>query len=942
MLDSFAPSEGAAPARARLRSDAPSLSLDGTWRFRLSPTADAPLDFVDDDGTAAGWDDITVPGHWQFQGADALTPDAAWGRPAYTNVRYPFPVDPPYVPDANPTGDHLLGFDLPADWPAGETLLRFDGVDSLARIWVNGTEVGWSTGSRLQTEFAIGSLLRPGRNVLAVRVHQWSAASYLEDQDMWWVSGIFRSVTLLSRPAGGIDDVFVHASGAGELSVETTAGALLSVPELGLAAVDAAGTYSLDVEPWTAETPRLYEATISTPSETVALRIGFRTVTTDDGVFRVNGAPVTFRGVNRHEWDPSHGRAVPPEVMLDDVRIMKQLGVNAVRTSHYPPHPDFLDLCDEHGLYVVLECDLETHGFFFADWRDNPSDDVRWLPAYLDRMERTLERDKNHASVVMWSLGNEAGVGQNLHAMADQVHARDSSRPVHYEGDWDSSYVDVYSRMYATPDEVNSIGQQLEPVTVDPTADAHRRGVPFVLCEYIHAMGNGPGSVVEYQRLIDAYPRNAGGFVWEWLDQAVKAPHPSGGTYWAYGGDMGEPLHDGDFICDGLLFPDRTPSPGALEFAAAAGPVKIDVQGATVTVFNRLDHTDLGDLRFEVTVGLGGDAYELDLPEVLPHATVTQTIPDVGPDDLVTVRALTRTATALVPAGHEVGFGQSKPGAGGNLAWTAERPTVAWTTPAADLFDASGRLVRIGGIEVEGPQLDLWRAPTDNDNGEHGVNVSKQWRAVGLDRLQHRVVATERTDDAFVVVVRSAPAAADCGYTTTYRWSEVEDGLQLLASFDPWGTWPCVLPRLGLQMAVPADVDTVTWLGDGPGEAYADTRAAVRLGEWSSSVADLQTPYVFPQENGNRSNVQWATLQGATTGLRVQGAFDLTVRPWTSHDLDAATHTVDLAPRDRVYVNLDVAQNGIGTAACGPGVMPSHQLWARPATLALIFREITA
>ena len=934
MLDSFAPSEGAAPARARLRSDAPTLSLDGTWRFRLSPTADAPLDFVDSPEVADGWDDITVPGHWQFQGEHALTPDAAWGRPAYTNVRYPFPVDPPHVPDDNPTGDHVLAFDLPTDWPAGEALLRFDGVDNHATLWVNGTEVGWWTGSRLQTEFAVGSLLRPGRNVVALRVHQWSAASYLEDQDMWWVSGIFRSVTLVARPAGGIDDVFVHAAADGTLLVETTPGARLSIPELGLVDADAAATHHLDVEPWTAETPRLYEATVSTDAETVSLRIGFRTVTTDGGVFRVNGSPVVFRGTNRHEWDPSHGRAVPADVMRRDVALMKQLGMNAVRTSHYPPHPDFLDLCDEHGLYVVLECDLETHGFFFADWRGNPSDDPRWLAAYLDRMRRTLERDKNHASVVMWSLGNEAGTGGNLAAMADQVHARDTSRPVHYEGDWDSAYVDVYSRMYATPDEVNAVGQRLEPVTTDPTFDAHRRDLPFVLCEYVHAMGNGPGTVVEYQALADAHPRVAGGFVWEWLDQAIAAPHPNGGTYWAYGGDMGEPLHDGDFICDGLLFPDRTPSPGALEYAAASGPLHLTVHGATVTVTSRYDHVGTDHLRFEATVGLDGTPVELDVPTVAPHGTAALDVPGASSDDVVTVRALTRSATAVVDAGHEVAVGQWRPA-------TRTTPVTGGAPAPADLFDASGRLTRIGGVEVDGPVLDLWRAPTDNDNGEH-VNVARQWRAVGLDRLQHRVVSRGTGDDAYVIVVRTAPAAADLGYTTTYRWSTVDGGLRLVAAFEPWGTWTVPLPRLGLRLAVPGDVDTVSWRGDGPGEAYADTRAAVRFGDWTSSVADLQTPYVFPQENGNRTNVERASLQGPTTRLEVTGGFDLTVRPWTSEDLTAATHAVDLTPRGRVYVNLDVAQNGIGTGACGPGVMPAHQLWARPAVLDLTFRETSA
>ena len=932
ILTTFAPGEGRSAPRARLRTDAPSLSLDGQWRFRLSATADAPVDFLD--GDVEPWDTITVPGHWQLQGADALTADAAWGRPAYTNVRYPFPVDPPFVPDENPTGDYVLGLDLPEDWPAGSSLLRFDGVDSVFTLWVNGQRIGWSTGSRLAVELEVGHALRPGRNVVAVRVHQWSPASYLEDQDMWWLSGIFRPVTLLSRPAGGVDDVFVHADADGTLRVETVAGARLSVPELGLVDVDAAGSYTLEVEQWSAERPRLYDATVSTDSETVSLRIGFRTVAVVDGILTVNGARIVFRGVNRHEWHPRHGRAVPTETMLEDVLLLKQHNINAVRTSHYPPHPDFLDLADEHGLWVIDECDLETHGFFFADWRRNPSDDPRWLDAYLERMTRTIERDKNHASIVMWSLGNESGTGQNLAAMAGWAHQRDT-RPVHYEGDWDSGYTDVYSRMYATHAEVAAIGQGLEPTTVDPTLDAHRRSAPFILCEYVHAMGNGPGGVAEYQELFESHPRCQGGFAWEWIDQGIAATTPDGKASFAYGGDFGEPLHDGNFIADGLVFPDRKPSPGLVEYAAVVAPVHLAVASSSVTVTSRYDHIDTSHLRFEWSAERYGerlDGGDLDVKVLAPHESVTIDLPAAESQTVLTVRAVTREATELVPAGHEIAWGQSTPKD------HRFRHAVGHHAVDPSWFDpATGMLRRIGDLVVDGPRLDLWRAPTDNDRGMHGVSLDPSWREMGLHRLRHRLVSFGTEGEATVVVVHTSSAASDAAFTTTYRWT-MSEGLALVAEFVPTGGWLVPLPRLGLRLTVPRTLTDVEWFGLGPGESYADSRAGVRYGRWRSSVADLQTPYVFPQENGNRADVSWATLTGSGPSLHISGAFDLTVRPWTSEDLDAAAHPTDLVERDVLTVNLDVGQNGLGTASCGPGVLPSHQLFAVPATLDLRFR----
>lgn len=930
-MNSLEPGRGRRAPRAHLDTDAQRLPLGGRWRFRWRPTASDPaLGFEGADFDDAGWDDIVVPGHWQFRG---------YGSPAYTNVRYPFPVDPPHPPDENPTGEYRVAFELPADWPVGAAVLRFLGVDSVFTAWLNGTELGWSTGSRLTTEFDVGPLLQPERNVLAVRVQQWSAGSYLEDQDQWWLSGIFRDVDLIARPAGVIDDVFVHAdfdhlTGTGTLRVETDVPATLSVPDLGLDDVDAAGPHELfGVEPWTAEAPRLYAGVLSAGGEQVRLAIGFRTVAITDGVLRVNGRRVLFRGANRHEWNPDRGRAVTADDMLRDVVLMKQHNLNAVRFSHYPPHPDFVDLCDRYGLWVIDECDLETHGFFVNDWRGNPSDDPQWRPAFLDRIKRTVERDKNHPSVIMWSLGNESGHGSNLAAMADWVHRRDPDRPVHYEGDWDSGYVDVYSRMYATHAEVDAIGRGDEPSTIDPALDDHRRSIPFVLCEYGHAMGNGPGGLTEYQELFEKYPRCQGGFVWEWIDHGIRQRTADGQEYFAYGGDFGEVLHDGNFVCDGLLFPDRTPSPGLEELKAVIAPVRITV-GADITIENLHDVLDTGHLRFEwqlTAEGVPVTDGELDVPVTAAGASTAVAPPALPPsagESWLTARAVLAADQPWAANGHEVAFGQA----------LVVSPPAAERRPGrvdADLFDPlSGVLTRLGTLPVAGPRLDLWRPPTDNDHGEHGPAVEPQWRAIGLHRLVHRVVEQSSTQDGLTLRTRVAPAASDLGMLTTYRWTADGAGLLLRVDVEPDGDWTgIVLPRLGLRMAVPATVDSVEWFGLGPGEAYRDTRRATRVGRWRRTVEALQTPYVYPQENGNRAEVRWAELRGPDgAGLRIEGAptFDLTVRRWTSEDLDAARHTPDLGPQDVVWVNVDVAQNGIGTAACGPGVLPQYELFAQP------------
>lgn len=957
------PGTGALPARAwYAASDARRLSLNGTWSFRLAPTAAGTgTGFTADEAELAGWDEVTVPGHWVLQGH---------GAPAYTNVTYPFPVDPPRVPEENPTGDHRRVFDLPAGWPSGgETVLRFEGVDSCARVWLNGTELGTFTGSRLPHEFAVGRLLRPTGNVLAVRVHQWSAGSYLEDQDMWWLPGIFRDVTLLHRPEHSPSDFFVHAgydhtTGQGTLRVDCDISGRVTVPELGIDIATGEET-TVPAEPWSAEIPRLYDGELATPGERIPLRIGFRTIRVENGVFTANGRRILFRGVNRHEFHPATGRAVDVATMRQDILLMKRHNINAVRTSHYPPHPAFLDLCDELGLWVIDECDLETHGFcLFPGWRGNPAADDRWTPALLDRAQRMVERDKNHPSVVVWSLGNESGSGAGLSAMAAWIRERDPSRAIHYEHDPTYRDSDFFSRMYASHEEVERIGRREEEPLPDPELDARRRTLPFLLCEYAHAMGNGPGGLADYQRLFDTYERCQGGFVWEWIDHGLPRRTDDGRLYYGYGGDFGEELHDGNFVCDGLLFPDRTPSPGLLEYKKVIEPVRLtgDAAAGTVTVANLHDFADTSHLAFTWAYEVEGVPVAegvLRLAAVPPGGSAQAALPPAPATGLTgeavwTVRAVLAGDTPWAPRGHVVAWTQLPAGERG----PAAPPPAPADTPHREegeirlgpaAFDAgTGLLLRLGGLTLrQGPRLDVFRAPTDNDLGASWVNeprAGEEWRRIGLHRVRHRTDAVELDDGALTVRTRVAPAGTDLGLRADYRWSAAGDGLRLEVGVTPEGDWPCPLPRLGVLLGLPEEFSHATWFGGGPHEAYPDTREASLLSRHAMTVDEMQTPYVRPQENGARADVRWAELRdSAGAGLRVaaDGApVWFTARRWTSQQLDAAAHHTDLVPGDTVWVTLDHAQHGIGSQSCGPGPLPRYHLTAAPARFALRLTEL--
>ncbi|MEV0799748.1 glycoside hydrolase family 2 TIM barrel-domain containing protein [Kribbella sp. NPDC050281] len=971
------PGYGVLAPRAAIRTDAPSISLNGNWRFHLAESvAEAPDRFERDDFDDSEWAVLPVPSSWPMHGH---------GRPAYTNQAYPFPVDPPYVPTENPTGDHRLVFELPPSW-SGPTVLRFDGVDSCARVWLNGVELGVTRGSRVPAEFAVGDVLRPERNVLAVRVHQWSSGSYLEDQDMWWLPGIFRDVTLISRPADGVGDVFVHADyadGAGILKVEAGPGGVVRIAELDVEAPVGRTLTIPGVEPWSAEVPRLYDAVVETAGESVALRIGFRTVAIVDGVLTVNGRRVLFHGVNRHEHDPVLGRVVPEERLRQELLVMKQHNINAIRTSHYPPDSRLLELCDELGFWVMDECDYETHGFFLLDWRGNPAGDPRFLDASVDRMRRMVERDKNHPCVVMWSLGNEAGIGRNLTAMAEWTRERDPSRPLHYEGDPSCADVDVYSRMYAAHAEVEEIGKRAEPPLDDPVLDARRRAMPFVLCEYSHAGGNGPGGLPEYEELFHRYERCQGGFLWEWMEHGILRPD---GTY-AYGGDFGEELHDGNYVLDGLVFPDLTPQPVLLEVRKAFEPVHLTITANTLHLANRYDVLDTSHLSLQWSAADEGEVIArgtLDLPTIPAGGEATVPLPSItapmqNRERWLTVRAVLNTDTAWASTGHEIAFTQSRLNATAHpqtrLDATAHpqpraaahphlmgQPTGRWVDPSESggpthplmgqpirrggpegevrlgsgrFCGRTGRLLGLSGWDVVHVPLELWRAPTQHDARTWDATTrdrKARWAAAGLHRLRYRTVSVEPAGDELVVVTMVGAAATDARVLTTYRWSSDGDRVTADVEVEPVGEWTVPWARLGVTFGLPAGFDRVTWFGLGPGQAYPDSRAAARVGRYTSTIDDFQVPYIYPQENGARSDVRWAELSG-TAGkltLTAEPHLALTLRRWTLAELADAGHREDLVPTDQLWMTLDALQHGLGSPTSGAPILPPHDLQPRP------------
>jgi beta-galactosidase/evolved beta-galactosidase subunit alpha len=967
--------------------------LNGQWKFSLfpSPVAVPPVADLDD----GAWEEIRVPGVWQRQG---------YGKPHYTNVVYPFSPEPPFVPSDNPTGVYRRRFEVPASWKGQRIVLSFAGVDSAFWVHLNGKELGFAKGSRLPAEFDCTDALVPGTNLLTVTVVQWSDGTYLEDQDMWWLSGIFRDVRLMALPAQGPRDLFVRAAPAengkkARLEVDfdfsSAGGAPLTLVlrddkgrevarKEGIPA-GKARTEAFDlegIEAWTAESPRCYDLVVAQDGRFWAVTVGFRSVRRGPGQFLVNGVPVMIKGVNRHDTHPDLGRVTPLEHIRTDLEVMKRHNVNAVRTSHYPNAPEFYELCDRMGFYVVCECDLETHGFYYNEGQ-NPSDWPEWQPAYVDRMKRMVEAYKNHPSIVFWSLGNESSFGVNHEAMSAWTRGRDSTRLVHYEqatahgldrlaegkdATRNFAAVDVVSRMYPSPEKWAA------------EAAADKTGQAFLLCEYSHAMGNGPGALKEYWDLFYRTPNMQGGFVWEWVDHGLREKTADGRDIFFYGGDYGDHPNDGNFVCDGLVFADRKPTPGLIDFHHVVQPVQtaaLDPAAGTFRLTNRRDFTDLGDLTVYWALladGVPVRSGSADCPAVPARSEGKLTLPalaslDLSPADRASelvwdLSYRTRQAHTWAPAGHEVAHDQAvvasparsqAPRTGGALR-TAATATVLTVTNDRDrwTFDRITGLLTAwdrDGVPllVKGPRLNLWRAPIDNDRQFYENDAfEKHWRKAGLDRLVHRLkdLKWETRDGAVRVEVGLSVGAATAdtigfgprGYDCTAVYTLGADGsVGLTWSGEPFGPLPH-LPRIGLVLEVPEALDRAEWYGYGPGESYSDSMGGVRLGRWKSTVDGLATDYVFPQENGNHQDTRWVALDDLRgTGLLVAGPrpFGFGAHRYTVEDLDQARHAAELPRRDFVQVTLDAAQCGLGTASCGPATFPAYRVEPKAFTFQL-------
>lgn len=989
------PFASAEAARTCDRGAAEILGLNGRWQFSYheSPLL-APTDFTAPGYDAGLWDEIEVPGCWQMQGYDS---------PHYTNVVYPFPIDPPHVPDANPTGCYRREFAVPAAWQGQRLVLRFEGVDSCFHVWLNGQYVGLSKGSRLPAEFDVTALVQHGSNVLGVRVVKWSDGSYMEDQDCWWFSGIFRDVYLKAEPLAGIRDVAVHpvldadyrdgtlecavtlgnlSAAATSLGVKATlldaAGAEV-VAGAAEAQVASAGEASVQINlsvpgcrTWTAEDPYLYTLLLQAVAAegqrvgATAIRVGFRVVEIKGEVFCINGAPVKLRGVNRHEHHPETGRTVSLQDMIADVLLIKQHNLNAVRTSHYPDDPRWYDLCDEYGLYVIDECDFETHGFGYTENNDlNPAWAEPFAAATVDRMERMVCRDRNHPSVVMWSAGNEAGHGPNTRAMLKRARELDPSRPLHYERDLEVDTADVFSQMYTHPDVVRKIAERENFEVWGAQSCERHKQVPFVLCEYAHAMGNGPGGFKEYWELIDKYPCLMGGFVWEFIDHGIAMTDERGETWYAYGGDFGEYPHDGNFVCDGLVFPWRQPSPGMLQCKKMVEPVFVEAVDAAAGQFrltNRYDFLHLGHLALHWAVERDGRVVRsgtAPLPEVAPHATANLSLPEAAVSDLkglgasVTLSLRLAAARPWAPAGHEVAWGQfalpvaapavHAPAAGARVATSSARgeTTISGDGWEVTVSEVDGRLRdwqwQGGRLCLEGPAISFFRAPTDNDRA---LGVKARYEKPDLKHFASRLLDLNLSSVGegvhLTTRVRLMPPNQRRAYDCCYEYAFRPDGsLRLRVSGEPNDRWEeqDILLRLGVGLVLPGELEQVAWYGLGPGESYVDTCEAQRVGLWQGTVTDLATPYVFPQENGNHMGTRWLTLTDPRgRGLLVAGApqINFSAHHCTAVDLDDATHANEVPWREEIYLNLDDVQHGIGSASCGPGPFTPYILHPQP------------
>jgi beta-galactosidase len=950
------------------------LLLSGKWRFAFSPNAnELPAGFEQPDFNASGWKEINVPADWQTQGYD---------QPRYNNITYPFPANRPLIPhESNTVGSYRREIEVPKSWAGSDVILHIGAAGSAYYVWVNGQQVGYSEDSKLPSEFAVTRFLRPGTNIIAIQVYRWSDGSYLEDQDFWRVSGIEREVFLMAAPKTRVRDFFVHAGldepfEKGKLAVDmaitpstaaTTARVVLldgnqQLLELSrpIAAGDAERTVTLSatalgVKPWTAETPNLYMLLVELYDargqiiQSTWSRIGFRTVEIRRGLVMVNGKPITIRGVNRHEHDPETFHVISLESMERDIQLMKRANINALRTSHYPNDPRLYELADKYGLYVMDEANIESHGYM--DWANKHPElraqyqlgfDPAWEAAHTSRVLNMIERDKNHPSIIFWSLGNEAGIGPTFAHAAASVKARDPDRLLSYLG-WGTwpglpdhrpnDYADIYAPMY------DSVARMVD------YAENWSFRQPMIQCEYAHMQGNSGGNLKEYWDAIYAHPEKLqGAFVWDWVDQSMYRYTSDGRRYWGTGGEYG-PNPGGDIeFGDGLIQADRTPNPQLFELRKVYSPIQFTAFDATtgkLSLVNHHDFIDLSgyDLGYEVLED-GVSVAKGDLPSLRTPAhnseTVTLTLPAIrrkaGAEYVLTVSAKARAIVGS-DAGTTVGWEQfaldREPApdvaASGAVVLSRSASTVRLSANGAELLlDRKTGLIAsysVGGqLLLAGGAPNFYRALTDNDN-DIGTGVAKThgiWKTASEMRKLSAMDARKLDDGAVEATVDYSVGDGAARFITRYRMSG-DGSIHVQADFTPSRTDAPDPLRIGLAFTMPTRIDTMEWYGRGPHETYQDRKSGAPLGLWRGLIADQNHDYMRPQETGNKVDVRWVELlQASVGGLRVTGDAPLSINAlaFPYDDLSrrppGTRRSTDIVPHGEVSLMIDAVQSGVG------------------------------
>lgn len=966
----------------RTRSDRFQL-LNGNWKFRYYDSIyDVKEEFFSEGYDISGYDEIPVPGCFQNYGYD---------KQQYTNVRYPFPMDPPYVPAENPCGAYVHHFVYERDGKAPRAYLNFEGVDSCFYLWLNGSYVGYSQVSHSTSEFDVTEYIREGENTLAVLVLKWCDGSYMEDQDKFRMTGIFRDVYLLKRPEAGIFDYFLTTTlKENKATVQAAVTYFGKEVPLNVRIYDSKGEPAAEWEGtardgkilltienpvlWNAEQPYLYTVVLESENEVIVDRLGIREICVKDGVLYFNGEKIKFHGVNRHDSDPVTGFVITMEQMKRDLRLMKEHNVNAIRTSHYPNAPQFYHLYDEYGFYVIDEADNESHGtedVYRKDrsvksrverWNEAIADNPEFIEATVDRTRRLVERDKNRPSVVIWSMGNECSFGCTFEAALAWTKEFDPSRLTHYEAaryrasgkTYHFNNLDLYSRMYPRLEEIHEyVGRNA--------------GKPFILCEYSHAMGNGPGDLEDYFQVFQQYDTVCGGFVWEWCDHAIYQGRTlDGKPMYLYGGDHGEYPHDGNFCMDGLVYPDRKPHTGLKEFKNVYRPARVvsfDQEKKELMLHNYMDFVSLKDyavLAFEVTSDgkvtakgvLDGDS----VPDIGPHGegkiSLDFEVPAAGKCYLK-LSFFLRKKTALLEAGDLLGFEEIllKNEDGRNqTAVSLLKPSEAGTGERAGFeIREDDRYLFVNGEHfaytynkltgcfvdmvfenaaiIERPmEYNIWRAPTDNDR-----YIKNQWKEAGYDRAISRAYETfcEVKDGRVEIktVLSVTAAVIQRILTVEALWTIGKDGIvdgKLDVKKD--GEFP-ELPRFGLRLFLPKAMDRVTYYGLGPVENYMDKRRASYHGVFTAGVREMHEDYLRPQENGSRSDCDFVTVKGKRTSLSAvsEKAFSFQASVYTQEELTEKAHNYELTPSGCTVLCLDYRQDGIGSASCGPELLKKYR-----------------